>query len=77
MRPVLPLQVLAGALLVLVQPRKQAGGDPEWVDTFGSSVQSVSPMAFTVNVARLDKLDNSGWGQVGHSASVTFIEQQG
>ena len=56
-------ELLASEPLVLVHPRMQKGGDPSWQDIYVAEVQSVSTSGFTVNVARLDKLDNSGWGQ--------------
>ena len=56
-------ELLASEPIVLVHPRMQKGGDPSWQDIYVAEVQSVSTSGFTVNVARLDKLDNSGWGQ--------------
>ena len=54
---------LAAEPIVLVHPRMQKGGDPSWQDVYVAEVQTVSTTGFTANVARLDKLDNSGWGQ--------------
>jgi hypothetical protein len=59
------------SMAIATQPRAwlqegtQGFKHPSWGDTFAVEVVDVRKEGFNVNVARLDKLDNTGWMQVG------------
>jgi hypothetical protein len=56
-----------GTPVVIVQPRfagTEGFQHPGWRDAFGAEVTEVHHSGFNVNVARLDKLDNTGWMQL-------------
>ena len=60
-------EIMSGEPIILAQaryPSNEGFHHPEMMDSFGVELTDVRADGFAVNVARLDKLDNSGWAQM-------------